>query len=160
MVVTCLSISGCTDKPVGDAAQPVFKVKGKITMAGGPVPNAFVSFSPKGKQPVATGRTGKDGNYTLTTYDTGDGAAAGDYVVLVTKPSASTAPAIPALGSHDAKARTAPDGAAMHAAKAEGSGTGEAESPLPEKYSKANESDLLATVKPSNDNELNFELKP
>jgi hypothetical protein len=157
VLVIGLSVAGCTGGAVGSGdRQPVFKVKGKITMAGGAVPNAFVSFSPKGKQPVATGRTGTDGTYTLTTYDGGDGAAAGDYVVLVTKVSAS--PPTTTLGGHDPK--NIPSGASMHAAQNAAAAAGDAGSTLPEKYGRREQSDPNTTVKSSNDNVLDFDLKP
>ena len=161
VVISGLFLAGCSKSDMGAAdRKPVFKVKGKITMSGGPVANAMISFSPKTSQPVATGRTGSDGTYTLTTYDSGDGAAAGDYVVLVTKPTASPASSTPA-GGHDAKAKSSPDGAAMHsAAQSSGGGGGDADSALPVKYSRVNESDLTATVKSSGDNVLDFDLKP
>jgi hypothetical protein len=119
----------------------------------------MISFSPKAKQPVATGRTGTDGTYTLTTYDTGDGAAAGDYVVLVTKPQAAPAGSAP-LGPHDASSKSTPDASAMHSAQGAAAAGGDAGSALPEKYSRPNESDLKATVKSSGENVLDFDLKP
>jgi len=160
ILIIALTLPGCKDGTTGgESRTPVFKVKGKITMSGGGVPNAMVSFSPKGKYPVATGRTGNDGTYTLTTYDTGDGAAAGDYVVLVTKIVAAPTSAAP-LGPHDASAKSAPSGDTMHAAQSAAGGGGDAGSALPERYGRPNESDLKATVKSSGENVFDFDLKP
>jgi hypothetical protein len=116
----------------------------------------MVSFSPKSNQPVATGRTGADGTFTLTTYDAGDGAVAGDYVVLVTKDSAP--PASSAMG-HEQFKKGAIDGSKMHA-NLSGGGAETSASSLPAKYSSPTESDLKVTVKPDNSNDLNLELKP
>jgi hypothetical protein len=153
-VVTGLVLAGCGNAGVGPKPKPVFKISGKITLNGAPVANAMVSFSPKAEnQPAATGRTGTDGKYTLTTYDPGDGAAAGDYVVLVTKSTVSSTAGPPA---HDPSHPVS--GEAMHAAR--GAQAAEAETALPEKYSRADQSDLKATVKAGTNDELNFDLKP
>jgi hypothetical protein len=160
ILVIGFSLAGCKDGGAGaEGRQPVFKVKGKITLSGGAVPNAMISFSPKGKQPVATGRTGTDGTYTLTTYDAGDGAAAGDYVVLVTKSLAAPASSAPAA-AHNATGKGGPSGEAMHAAQGAAAAQGETGSALNEKYSRADQSDLKATVKSSGENVLDFDLKP
>jgi len=149
-----LLFAGCGPGAEGDAGRkPLFKVNGKITMSGGPVANAMVSFSPKNKQPVATGRTNTDGQFTLTTYDPGDGAAEGDYVVLVTKELAAPPTA---SGGHDP---TKPfDSTAMHkSVQSSGNATAGA---LPEKYSRADRSDLNVTVKKDGPNDITLELKP
>lgn len=126
-------------------------------MSGGPVANAVVSFSPKQKQPVAMGKTGADGTYTLTTYDPGDGAAAGDYVVVVSK-AGGTAAAAPAAIGHSAD--KPPDADAMHGAQVASGNTSGSDSVLPEKYSRADQSDLLAKVESKSENVLDFDLKP
>ncbi len=58
---------------------------------GNPVANASVRFVPvSGKSRDATGFTGKDGAFDLSSFRSGDGALPGDYVVVVT--------ALPAAG--------------------------------------------------------------
>jgi hypothetical protein len=151
-------LAGCgAGADVNSGRQKVFKVKGKITMNGAPVANAMVSFSPKARQPAATGRTGADGDYVLTTYEPGDGAAAGDYVVLVTKESASAGGGGPETG-HDPTGGKFVDRDAMHSQL---SAAGETPtSGLPEKYCRIEMSDLVATVKADGSNEFAFDLKP
>ena len=157
LTVFSLLLTGCSGSGVGaEARQPTYQVTGKVTLNGAPVPNAMVSFSPKGKQPVATGRSGADGTYTVTTYDAGDGAVAGDYVVLVTK---SAAAPTASAGGHDPN--NIPDGEAMHAAQSGAGGASNgAGSLLPEKYSRPDQSDLFAKVEAKSENVINFELKP
>ncbi len=154
-------LAGCSsDKPAGDTPRAkVYKVKGKITMAGNPVADAAVTFSPKGEQPAATGRTGADGTYTLRTYDEGDGAAAGDYVVLVTKVAAGGAASPKPAAAHDAKpdySKPLPTpGSSGHAAAPAAESSG-----LPAMYSRPDQTDLKATVKTDGSNDFTFDLKP
>lgn len=155
-VCTCLCIasllvSGCSGGASADR-KPVYAVTGKVTMSGGPVANALVTFSPKQKQPVAIGKTDPNGQFKLTTYDGGDGAAEGEFVVLVTKSAASTTTTPPA---HDPSKPF--DSRAAHAQQ---SAVQSAEVALPQKYSRIDQSDLLAKVQKSGKNDFSFELKP
>lgn len=65
----------------------VFPVTGLITQGGKPLAGAQVVFHPKNpadsRTPVAQGRTDEAGKYQLTSYETNDGAAAGEYAVTV-----------------------------------------------------------------------------
>jgi len=89
VMVVCLLIvleSGCgrsASKPRPVAAE------GMLTWEDGkPVDLAtivFLSDDPAGKQ--ASGLTGKDGSFRLTTYNQNDGAVPGDYKIIVTKDS-------------------------------------------------------------------------
>src|SRR5437868_14394834 len=67
----------------GGKDRPV-KVEGVVTLDGNPVDSAVVLFNPvdaQGRQ--ATGMTGSDGVFHLTTNAPGDGAIPGDYKVVV-----------------------------------------------------------------------------
>ncbi|MBS0207208.1 MAG: hypothetical protein JSS49_30395 [Planctomycetes bacterium] len=121
-------------------------------MSGGPVANAIVTFSPKERQPVAIGKTDNDGKFTVTTYDPGDGAAEGDFVVLVTKQSAPQAATVPA---HDPSKPF--DSSAAHSQSAGAKAA--ADVGLPEKYSRIDQTDLKVNVKQSG-NDFPLELKP
>jgi len=91
VTVVCFLVvleSGCgrsvgKEKPVAAA--------GMLTWEDGkPVTEASVLFlpdDPKGKG--ASGLTGKDGSFTLTTFNQDDGALPGDYKIIVTKGSPS-----------------------------------------------------------------------
>lgn len=146
-----LLLTGCTGGEAEGVREQVYRASGRITMEGAPVADAIVSFSPKGSQPAATGRTNANGEYTLTTYSGEDGAAAGDFVVLVVK-SPKPADADPDA-AHDAEG---PDGA-MHAAQP---GEDESASELPARYKSKEESPLEATVTPDGDNTFSFDLTP
>ncbi|MCA9050851.1 MAG: carboxypeptidase regulatory-like domain-containing protein, partial [Planctomycetaceae bacterium] len=67
-VLSLMLLAGCSGG--GDAnRQPTFPVTGTVTLGGGPLAGAAVTFSPKDGQPVATARTDANGKYSLTTYD-------------------------------------------------------------------------------------------
>lgn len=150
----CVLASGCSDG--GADRKPTHPVSGTVTLAGSPVADASVTFSPTGQgQPVATGRTNSEGKYTLTTYEGGDGAVAGDYVALVTKSSASTTNDPQAV--HEAyTSGKAP--ASGHSGRG-GSGGSDSGTALPDKYSNASTSPLTVTVK-AEDNTIDLQLEP
>lgn len=63
--------------------KPVHEVRGLAFLDGTPIPGALVVFNP-GKTGVrAEGKVAADSSFALTTYKSGDGAVAGDYVVTV-----------------------------------------------------------------------------
>ena len=72
----------------GTNTLPLAKVTGKVTYNGKPVNPGSVIFTPvagKGGETgqVATGQIESDGSFTLTTFNTGDGAIPGQHVVTV-----------------------------------------------------------------------------
>jgi hypothetical protein len=70
----------------GDYRSKLVPVEGVITLDGQPLERATVSFIPqKGKGPSASGLSGSDGSFRLTTYSTGDGALPGEYKIVVTQ---------------------------------------------------------------------------
>jgi hypothetical protein len=70
----------------GSSAGKPVSVEGLVTLDGEPVDGATVLFSPEdGKGPPASGMTGTDGVFHLTTFNTGDGAMPGKYNVTITK---------------------------------------------------------------------------
>jgi hypothetical protein len=76
-------LTGCGG---GVERPPLGKVSGKVTYNGKPVTSGSVIFTPtKGDTGghIATGNIQSDGSYTLTTFDTGDGAVLGQYVVTI-----------------------------------------------------------------------------
>jgi hypothetical protein len=149
VILGSLVLVGCGG---GDGAKhvAVFKVTGTVTFQGNPLPRAIVTFSPKEGQPIAFGTTNDMGEFTLTTYTDGDGAAAGSYGVVVNKTVSSgpktdaghsTDPALATVSSHNASSSAA-------------SG-----SVVPAAYSDATQTPLNAKVEPSAENEFTFEIK-
>jgi hypothetical protein len=84
-VLALVLASGCSKQ--------MAKVQGKVLLDGQPLSGATVTFMPEGGSgSPASGFTGEDGVFTLTTRTTGDGAAAGDYHVIITKQAKSNIP--------------------------------------------------------------------
>ncbi len=90
LMVTGLLFSGCNSRPAYQEAD-VFPVSGSVSVAGKPAAGVVVVFHPqsdtgmtKGNKPYTT--TGEDGTFQVTTYTTGDGAPAGEYIVTLIWP--------------------------------------------------------------------------
>lgn len=78
-----LSAIGCGKaEPERVAVHPV---KGQVILAGKPAAGAVVVFHPKapGAFPPPRAQADKDGNYSVTTFKTADGAPLGEYVITV-----------------------------------------------------------------------------
>lgn len=76
-----LFVTGCGG---GDDRPSVYPVKGKLTVGGSPLADALVTFIPE-SGPSAIGKTDSGGVFTLTTFEAGDGAVAGNHTVVVSK---------------------------------------------------------------------------
>ena len=63
----------------------LFKARGRVTWNGEPLKGAVVSFQSLTHNLAATGSTNDRGEFVLTSYRSGDGAAAGDHAVTITK---------------------------------------------------------------------------
>src|SRR6186713_708922 len=74
-----LALAGCGS----NGRLPVYPVSGKLTINGVPAKGCVVTFVPA--EPalagvvLPTGKVDESGKFELTTYETGDGAPAGDY---------------------------------------------------------------------------------
>lgn len=79
------SIVGCGRR--WEKALPTFPVSGQVFRDGKPLADALVVLHPQqamdGKIQPARGNTDAEGKFQLSTYNSGDGAAVGDYVVTV-----------------------------------------------------------------------------
>jgi hypothetical protein len=153
-----VTLSGCG----GASGRPVtFPVSGKVTLNGEPVEGAQVSFFTEGSSRAAAGTTDADGAYRLTTFDTNDGAIAGDHSVTISKvASAGTSDGmdIDGMGTDGEDDPGAAYGEAMDNAGAGTYGT-DIESLIPAKYASTEESGLTRTVTASEtENVFNFDL--
>jgi hypothetical protein len=132
----------------GGAERPAMgRVSGKVTYKGQPVTSGSVIFTPardQGKEAaggrVATGNIQPDGTYTLTTFDTGDGAVLGQHVVTVEAHGQTTMTGVP-IDPKTKRPRYVP-----------------AKSTIPEKYGSLDKTPLRHTVEPGN-NTFDLELK-
>jgi len=155
LVPVAFLLSGCGGG-ASEGRQPVHATRGVITMSGGPLVGATVTFAPLDGQPVAIGRTNDSGEFILTTYDGGDGAAAGKYSVVVMKVSSGSA--APAEEAHS------PDGSTPiadgHDATAGADGDDGADGSLiPIAFTKSAETPFSATVEAGAENKFDFDIK-
>ncbi|MGC1275250.1 MAG: hypothetical protein WBC44_16210 [Planctomycetaceae bacterium] len=77
-----LAAAGCGGGP--DDAPEIAAVSGIVTVKGQPAADLNVTFHPESGGRPATGVTGPDGTFTLTTLNTGDGAPVGTSKASVT----------------------------------------------------------------------------
>jgi len=86
MIVAAASVAavflaaGC-----GDGKKKLAKVSGVVKLDGKALDGATVVFHPADGGRPATGLTGADGHFTLSTYTSGDGAQVGEHKVVITK---------------------------------------------------------------------------
>lgn len=81
--LACSTIGCAEAKP---ERTPVFPVKGTITFKGQPIPGALIALHPKSPvegTPQPRANVTKEGALEVSTYDGGDGAPEGDYVLTV-----------------------------------------------------------------------------
>jgi hypothetical protein len=128
-----------------------YKVTGKVTYKGGPVPHGTVNFLPT-KPPLPEGRaaTGeiKDGYYSLSTSGENDGALPGEYNVAIVAMDVDMASAASSKG----------EGGRIHEGdKAYVKAVKNAQKLIPDKYQAGETSGLKATVGTSA-KEINFDL--
>jgi hypothetical protein len=84
-----IAFSGCGSSPDADRVQ-VFPTSGRVVYDGRPLAGAFVVLHPKGAG-AAVGRAvprphaqaTADGSFTVTSYESNDGAPVGDYTLTV-----------------------------------------------------------------------------
>ena len=150
VLTTTLSICGCGGGGATGGV-PVHTAGGVITMFGKPLPGATVAFAPQGGQPTATGRTNAEGKFELTTYEYGDGAAEGNYKVIVSKASAA-----PASDSGEGEDHDVP----VSEEHGEDDGPGGAGGDIvPAQYTTARDTPFSADVKAGGDNTFTFNIE-
>ena len=86
---------GCASKTT-DQRKPVHPVSGKVFVQKKPAAGAFLIFVPVNEPPTPTdprphAEVQEDGSFAVSTFGDGDGAPAGDYIVIVTWPGRTDA---------------------------------------------------------------------
>ncbi|MBI3464051.1 MAG: carboxypeptidase regulatory-like domain-containing protein [Planctomycetes bacterium] len=144
ILLVCGMMCGCQD--AGDDRPNVVPVRGTVTLRGTPVEGAEIKFEPKTGLTSAFGVTDAAGNYELTTFQGGDGAQPGEYIVTVFKyqeqPQSSASMDSPGYDATGKSAATAP-----------------AKNLLPQRFAEPSNSGLMAIVKADGENQFNFDLK-
>jgi hypothetical protein len=82
LAAAALLVSSCGRK----GRKPVFPVSGTVLVNGKAAPEAIVYFHPVADDPppvLPYGQVNESGGFTLSTYESGDGAPAGDYIVTI-----------------------------------------------------------------------------
>lgn len=91
--VAALNLASCSQD---EGRILVFPVSGTLTFQGMPATGALVTFHPVDSPlPAAlqpNGKVADDGSFKLTTYESGDGAPAGNYAVTVFWPEPPASP--------------------------------------------------------------------
>lgn len=141
-----LVLAGCGDSsdPNRPATAPV---SGVLTRKGDPVADATVTFTAADGSRSAFGKTDETGHFELTTFESGDGAVPGEYVVTVTKietPAGSQGSGSMEDGTYQPPKPGAPAPAPKNL--------------LPPKYAKPATSGLKATVGPDGETDLPIQL--
>lgn len=151
LVLLTPCIVGCGG---GSTGRPdLVPVQGTVNFKGAPVEGATVTFT-SDKSPIpASGVTDASGKFKLTSYDTSDGAIAGDHTVTIMKVAAAAA--TPALTQENMKEKMANDIGMMSKGK-----TSEIkpELVLPAKYADAKTSGEKRTVVKGEANDFKFDL--
>ena len=140
-LVAAFLVSGCGSK--GPVRPETHAAGGTVLLEGQPVPGAHVTYQlASDPTRIAYGTTNDQGEFALTTFETNDGAVAGDYVVKVMK--LESAPA--------ADQGSIPPGGPPPPPPPP-------KSLIPAKYGKFETSELKATVAAGQPNRSEFQLK-
>ncbi len=129
--LSCWGVLGCA--PKGISHPKTIPVKGKVTYQGKPLTQGTVNFLPEDSWP-AIGEIQPNGEYTLSTFEKGDGAVLGFHRVVIF--------------STDANPRLMPGSPHYKTPK----------ELIPKKYTTAESSGLEAIVEPGT-KAIDFELK-
>lgn len=80
LIAVCVTNIGCGG---GSDLPPVYPVKGKVTLQGGPLSDYILSFIPEKGDIGASANLGSDGSYSLSTVDGRPGCTAGKFKVVL-----------------------------------------------------------------------------
>ena len=138
----------------GASGRPdLYKVTGTVTFKGEPVEGANITFASATSPRSASGVTDASGKFALATFDTNDGAVAGEHTVTIVKVAAEGQSG--EITEANAKEMMAKNVGAMSSGK-----TAELkpELVLPGKYADAKTSGEKRTVSAADTNDFKFDL--
>ena len=148
LVMPCfVGCGGASDRP------ELFKVTGSVTFKGAPVEGATVTFSCPTASRSASGVTDASGKFSLTSFDTNDGAIAGEHAVTIIKLASGNQSEV--ISEANAKEMMAKNMGTMTAGKTSES---KPELVLPAKYADAKTSNEKRTVSATDVNDFKFDL--
>jgi len=133
-----LSLIGCGR---GDYPETV-SVTGRVTLDGQPLPDAIVTFMPVDGQRSGSGTTDARGAFSLSTFQSGDGAVPGDHQVAIMP---SEPPPMPGGSGEEDFGERAP--------------TAPYSPPFPARYGLPTTSGLAVTVSRDQKNDFTFDLE-
>ena len=156
VVAFVFGLTGCGggDNPDRPALYPV---KGKVTLNGEILAGASVTFYPK-SGPTARGVTDDKGEYTLTTYEAGDGAVEGSHQITVHKTEGGEAAADVAPLDPDSDAEPAAVAGAPGDDPGAETELEESKSLVPKEFTTLLETTLSAVVKTDGPNDVPLDL--
>ncbi len=159
-VVLCFSF-GCGGGESGQV--PVARTSGVVTYLDKPVEDAEVFFVPEGVSRTASGRTNANGEFSMTTYNTNDGAIVAANTILVVKspPASAADPSMSKIGNDEEAGKKAMAEYQKTMMKTEKSNAKKDASPalIPRKYSDPKSSPLKFPVVAGEKNHFKIELK-
>ncbi len=124
------------------AGRGTVPVEGVVTFEGEPLADANVIFNPQNGTVAATGKTDRQGRFKLSSFDPGDGAFPGPYVVTIVVPPILEDPITPMEEDFD---KSIEEDMARQAAEERGQET-KMEYRIPPTYSNPTQSPLKVTV--------------
>ncbi len=143
LVLISVVFAGCGG---GSSFPKTYPVTGKVTVDGKAIEGAMVTFQLDSGKENAIGTTDKNGEFSLSMFQPGDGAVPGQYRIAVSKLPAGAAPAAGTpppgqIGSAELPADYAPP-----PDTAKGGVTAGPKSEVPAKYNNDTTSGLRATI--------------
>jgi len=155
LVLTLVLVTPCLVGCGEASSRPdLHKVTGTVTFKGTPVEGATVTFSCAASPRSARGDTDANGKFSLTTFDTNDGAIVGEHAVTITKMASGTESG--AMSQENAKEMMAKNMGTMNAEKS--SETNKPKMELPARYADAKTSGEKRTVSAADTNDFKFDL--
>lgn len=133
LAIVLFIVPGCGRQP---GTEPTAPVTGTVTLDGQPIAGVSIAFIPQRGRP-ASGLTDASGKFTLSTFDTADGAVVGSHKVMITEPPDDAQPMPGEPGWEKWK---------------------QPKARFPAKYRDANQSGFTAEVESGKDNEFTFEM--